>query len=204
MTTTPTNTRSQGGAESAVTDEQIIAAVARVASNSLNVTRVHELGGITRTMMEEAGLIEIGRALLALAAPASAQEAPKERGALEEISSLMSSMFASARAHVQGPDETIVGYTVRNGALHKIAGILASYKPVIIPSNLPKAHETITGVLCGTSSAAVQQGEPRSFAMGNSMNRYCRAGMCVDSDEKHEPECVRAALASAQPKTGEA
>jgi hypothetical protein len=49
------------------TDEQIIEIAARVASNSLHVTRVHELGSQpnTTTIFDEAGLIEFGRALLA-------------------------------------------------------------------------------------------------------------------------------------------
>ncbi|SDX15768.1 hypothetical protein SAMN05518669_103426 [Variovorax sp. YR634] len=76
-----------------------------------------------------------------------------EKEALVQISGLLSSMFVSARAHVRGEDEEVVGYTVRTGALHKIVGLLASYKPVIIPSNLPTAHETITGILTGTSDS---------------------------------------------------
>lgn len=88
----------------------------------------------------------------ALAATPAPEAAPT--AALMQISDLLSSMFSGARAHVRGEDEEVVGYTVRNGALHKIVGILASYKPVIIPANLPKAHETITGLLCGTSEAA--------------------------------------------------
>jgi hypothetical protein len=190
----PTNTRPQGGAESALHDS-LWAEIMRYAETEVvpNPTRLKEWAFQVRRMST-------------LAAPASAQEAPKERAALEEISSLLSSMFVSARAHVQGPDETVVGYTVRNGALHKIVGILASYKPVVIPSNLPTAHETITGVLCGTSSAAVQQGEakkdyaPRKFVRWGDcrciLTKYCD-GQCKPIYED------RAALASAQPKTGE-
>lgn len=105
----------------------------------------------------------VGQRLRALAATPAPEAAPTT--ALMRISDLLSSMFSGARAHVRGEDEEVVGYTVRNGALHKIVGILASYKPVIIPANLPKAHETITGLLCGTSEAApsAKEGEADEF-----------------------------------------
>jgi len=99
----------------------------------------------------------------AVAATPAPEAAPI--AALMQISDLLSSMFSGARSHVRGEDEEIVGYTVRNGALHKIVGILASYKPVIIPANLPKAHETITGLLCGTSEAAPSAKEGEAEAL---------------------------------------
>lgn len=45
-----------------LTDEKILRAAIN-ASDSLNITRVHELGGPSRTIMEDAGLLELGRAI---------------------------------------------------------------------------------------------------------------------------------------------
>lgn len=46
-----------------LTEAEIINIAAQVASNSLKITRFHELGGPTRTTMEEAGVVELGRAI---------------------------------------------------------------------------------------------------------------------------------------------
>lgn len=93
-----------------------------------------------------------------------------------EISGLLSSMLSEAREHVRGPDEDVVGYTVRTGALHKIFRLLAVHKPVIIPSNLPRAHETITGILTGTSDATAapspQTETMQPVAMVNGVVRF--------------------------------
>ena len=48
-----------------VSDEELMHAIIN-ACDSLNITRVHELGGKTRTICDEAGLLEIGRAVRAL------------------------------------------------------------------------------------------------------------------------------------------
>lgn len=58
-----------------LTDEQIMRAVIN-ACDSLNCTRVHELGGETRTIVNEAGLLEIARAVLAAAMQPAAPTAP--------------------------------------------------------------------------------------------------------------------------------
>jgi hypothetical protein len=47
-----------------MTDEQIEQIAARLGSRSLNITRAHELGGLTRTIMDPAGVIEFARAIL--------------------------------------------------------------------------------------------------------------------------------------------
>jgi hypothetical protein len=46
-----------------LTDERIIEIIARIGSHSLNVTRAHELGGKTSTIMEDEGVIEFARAI---------------------------------------------------------------------------------------------------------------------------------------------
>jgi hypothetical protein len=66
--------------EGELTDAQIEEVAARIASQSLNATRVHELGGKTRTIFDPAGLIEFARALLSH--PAAVQ--PKEVRMLTE------------------------------------------------------------------------------------------------------------------------
>lgn len=68
---------------------------------------------------------------------------------LKDIAASLSRMFTAARAHVRGADddEEVVGYTVRTGALHHIIGLLqGAGHTVIIPSNMPTAHETMSGV----------------------------------------------------------
>lgn len=49
----------------ALSDGVILGIAAQVASLSLNMTRAHELGGKTRTIMDEVGVIEFARAILA-------------------------------------------------------------------------------------------------------------------------------------------
>jgi hypothetical protein len=120
---------------------------------------------LAKTSPDRDGWLEDAKYFSAAATKVWESADASERQALEKVSSLLTSMFASARAHVQGADEIVVGYTVRTGALHKIVGILASYKPVIIPSNLPTAHETITGILTGTS--APRQEAPPASAQGS-------------------------------------
>jgi hypothetical protein len=63
-TDSPIETSALSGAEG-VSDEQIMRVIIN-ACDSLNITRVHELGGKTQTICEEAGLLEIGRAVLSL------------------------------------------------------------------------------------------------------------------------------------------
>lgn len=69
--------------EADVSDAELMRAIIN-ACDSLNITRLHELGGQTRTICEEAGLLEIGRAVLALRGHVSAirdealEEAAKE------------------------------------------------------------------------------------------------------------------------------
>lgn len=46
-----------------LSDERILEIIARIGSSSLNVTRVHELGGKTSTMMEDEGVIEFARSI---------------------------------------------------------------------------------------------------------------------------------------------
>lgn len=133
--------------------------------------------------------------------PCAATPAPEAAPttALTQISDLLSSMFSGARAHVRGEDEEVVGYTVRNGALHKIVGILASYRPVIIPANLPKAHETITGLLCGTSEAApsAKEGEWRFFnvyadtEVRNATDSKLLAVICAGPDKKRILQAIK-------------
>jgi hypothetical protein len=53
----------------AVTDEQVVEVAARLGSLSLHVTRMHQLGGKTSTILEEEGVIEFGRGILALVQP---------------------------------------------------------------------------------------------------------------------------------------
>jgi len=48
--------------ETVLTDDEILRAAIN-ASDSLNITRVHEIGGPSRTIMEDAGLLELGRAI---------------------------------------------------------------------------------------------------------------------------------------------
>ncbi|WP_186187946.1 hypothetical protein, partial [Burkholderia gladioli] len=61
----------------ALTDEQIIEIAARLGSQSLNVTRVHEIGGPTRTIFDEAGLLELATEIRALlTSPRAAVPAP--------------------------------------------------------------------------------------------------------------------------------
>lgn len=57
---------------SELTDEQIHEIAARIGSLSLNATRVHEIGGKTLTMLEDAGVIEFARAILRAAIPTPA------------------------------------------------------------------------------------------------------------------------------------
>ena len=45
-----------------LTDDEILRTAIN-ASDSLNITRVHEIGGPSRTIMEDAGLLELGRAI---------------------------------------------------------------------------------------------------------------------------------------------
>jgi chromosome segregation ATPase len=47
-----------------MSDERIEEIAARLGSSSLNVTRLHELGGFTRTILDPDGLIELARAIL--------------------------------------------------------------------------------------------------------------------------------------------
>lgn len=46
-----------------LTDERIVEVIARIGSQSLNVTRMHEVGGKTTTVMENEGVIEFARAI---------------------------------------------------------------------------------------------------------------------------------------------
>ncbi|WP_419342747.1 hypothetical protein ACM1PE_06750 [Achromobacter sp. PD1] len=48
--------------EAVLTDEEILRSAIN-ASDSLNITRVHEMGGPSRTIMDDAGLLELGRAV---------------------------------------------------------------------------------------------------------------------------------------------
>lgn len=52
--------------QASLSDEQVMHAIIN-ACDSLNITRVHGIGGPTRTICDEAGLLEIARAVLALA-----------------------------------------------------------------------------------------------------------------------------------------
>jgi hypothetical protein len=51
------------GVRVALTDERIDAIAARIGSRSLHATRLHELGGITRTIFDPPGLVEFARAI---------------------------------------------------------------------------------------------------------------------------------------------
>lgn len=57
-------------ADGVVSDEQLMRVIVN-ACDSLHITRVHELGGKTRTIMEDAGLLEIARAVLAIQPPSA-------------------------------------------------------------------------------------------------------------------------------------
>ena len=49
-------------AQPMLTDDEILRTAIN-SSDSLNITRVHEIGGPSRTIMEDAGLLELGRAI---------------------------------------------------------------------------------------------------------------------------------------------
>jgi hypothetical protein len=49
-------------AQPGLTDDEILRAAIN-ASDSLNITRVHEIGGPSRTIMDDSGLLELGRAI---------------------------------------------------------------------------------------------------------------------------------------------
>lgn len=55
-------TNQNNAAQPMLTDDEIMRAAIN-ASGSLNITRVHEIGGPSRTIMEDAGLLELGRAI---------------------------------------------------------------------------------------------------------------------------------------------
>lgn len=64
LTAEPGQTNEQGrAADVAVSDVQLMRVIVN-ACDSLHITRVHELGGKTRTIMEDAGLLEVARAVL--------------------------------------------------------------------------------------------------------------------------------------------
>lgn len=182
--TTPTNTRPQGGAEAAFDNLK------------LELRSIINGRPIDAATKAQRCLYWVENIESALAAPASAQEAEEDAFVIERLSSLL----AGVAIALKGEEKPR-----RRHSYHDLVELAQTMKleldlyRAVFPNGVPESALAATS----SPSAAVQQGEVRLHqAAQSAYELLSKVGGISDADYGVVTE-LAAALASAQPKTGE-